>query len=288
MTDPYGIKISSFGKCIYCFRADTQVELTDEHIWPESLYGYDVILKGSCRECASALSKLDGYLARKVYYDLRLRCGIKSKKKSKKDHPTTAVTHYYRNHIKESVQTPIVDKGFSIALPKFGPPGILCGRQPERFFGEMGLEIHGYFEEVAKYILAKPGDIVQFHDAPSVNPLKFARSIIKIAYCIGIGAWGIDSFTNSLLPAMILGADDRYPYVIGSPPDPTPSFIDMDYLHSQEFLRFGSYLAVRVRPFATCGSTGGKGPVGFPIYEVVLGEIRDDLWRRGPPSRIPT
>jgi hypothetical protein len=282
MVAPPGKRFAGPGYCIYCFRKPPEVTLTDEHIWPESLYGYDLILDGSCTACAAELTKLDGYLARHVYYKLRLRCGMKSKRKKSKGHPTHATTPYFRNGQRETVTTPVKDAGFSVALPKYRPPGILCGRPPEQFFGEMALEVHQYFEEVLPYVRSNPGDVLLFPDAPRINPLKFARAMIKIAYCIGVSVWGIDRFRNSLLPKMILGEDDRFPYVFGSPPEPTPSYIDMEALHRFDIMRFGPHLTVRLRPFATYGSHNAGSPVGFPIYEAVIGEITEEEWREGP------
>lgn len=286
---PASRRYESPGFCIYCFKTPPEVKLTDEHIWPESLYGYDLLLGASCQSCAAILSKVDGYLARHVYYDLRLRCGFRSKRKNKKKHPTQAETKFLRNGIPESVITPVEDKAFSVALPKFQPPGILRGNRAESHFGHMAIEGHNFIEELFKHVKVEPNDIIEVPVFNIIDPIKFAKGIAKIAYCTAVSFWGVNRYSGCIIPSILLGECDYLPYVVGSPNEPTPAYVDSDALHHQWVYatqRDGIiYLVVRLRPFATYGSHNGGNPIGFPIYDVVIGEISEQQAREGPRPR---
>ena len=61
-----------FGRCIYCNSDGGNDGLRDEHIIPFSLGGNTIIEEGSCRNCEAITSRLDGYLARRTFYELRI------------------------------------------------------------------------------------------------------------------------------------------------------------------------------------------------------------------------
>lgn len=84
--DVQGKSYAGFGRCIYCGSYGGVDGLRDEHITPYCLGGNAIIRGASCRACEAITSYLDGYLGRKVFYELRVHSGIQTR--SPKDRPT--------------------------------------------------------------------------------------------------------------------------------------------------------------------------------------------------------
>jgi hypothetical protein len=84
--DVQGKSFSGFGRCIYCGSDGGEHGLRDEHIMPFCLGGTAVIKQASCRACEGITSRLDGYLGRRVFYELRVHSGIQTR--NPKERPT--------------------------------------------------------------------------------------------------------------------------------------------------------------------------------------------------------
>ena len=73
--DIQGTVYPGFGRCIYCGSDGGTEGLRDEHIMPFCLGGNAIIEKASCKACEAITSYLDGYMGRRVFYELRVHSG---------------------------------------------------------------------------------------------------------------------------------------------------------------------------------------------------------------------
>ena len=77
--DIQGKRYSPVGECIYCGLNGGADGLRSEHIIPYSLGGKTELPEASCSKCEGITSYLDGYLARAIYYHLRVHTGTQSR-----------------------------------------------------------------------------------------------------------------------------------------------------------------------------------------------------------------
>lgn len=242
-----------------------------------------ILGKGSCTKCRDALKTVDQYLARNVFYKLRLRTGIRSKNIKKKKHPTTLTAKVFKNSDLWTIETDRKGHPFHLCLPAFQRPGILRNVNPSPDFGSMEVHRHAYFPEDAKATLApREGDVVGFVDEMLLNPHKFCRAIAKIAH--GAAAYalqGTEGIKEAFLPPLFLGTDYALlPHYIGSPSFDAPPYEEVSYLHWSstriELVGNQHYVVVQLRLFAPYGSLNA----GYPIYEAVIGTPTEDLLQR--------
>lgn len=76
-------KFPDIGRCIYCGSDGGTDGLRSEHFLPEALGGRAQLLGSSCADCEKITSYLDGYLARRTYYDFRLANDVNGKKRKR-------------------------------------------------------------------------------------------------------------------------------------------------------------------------------------------------------------
>lgn len=260
------------GICMYCLRSEPDGELTKEHFIPESLYGLDYLPKSSCSDCCREFTSVDGYLSGHVYYKLRLRVGIKTKRKSKKKHPKTLVATGYVNGVLKEVESPVNSHPFGWEGFYFPRPRILRQLPPAQDFGL----IHGYTvtfmgDSFRSILDPKPGQVYGFVEERKINFFKLARGIAKIAYATFVAHHGYTALSENLILPVIKQNPEDLPYLFGS-----PSMIPEPWAETEALHHFGlrietvagrELVVFQIRLFATYGG-GGIGP---PTYEVVLG-----------------
>ena len=117
------------GKCIYC-PDDGAGGLGDEHIIAYALNGTRILPKASCRTCEGVTGRLDGFLARSVFYQLRSSAGMRPRRELPSAFP---VILNYADGRQEKVMVP-ADIHPSTLVLRFDPPDLLSGRKPDGNF----------------------------------------------------------------------------------------------------------------------------------------------------------
>ena len=245
------------GSCIYCGQ---KVDLTTEHIIPESLGGSLEIPEASCAACASITTKFEQRFARNMYWPLRLKLGIKGKRHRRKKRPT---------HWNVCVDDGITSQTFPVAIDdlptmyytvEMPPPGIAAGRLPSNSNPEMKILLKVNKEEFERF--GTQMDAGQWQMTHHFDWDAFNRQLAKIAHCITVAACGSTGL-QLLLPDIILGKSCIYSHFIGVIVGLSP---------------FKCELAVFIRsldsgPYVTCYITLLNGKL--PTYEVISARITD-------------
>lgn len=282
--DPQTIQYPPIGRCIYCGADGGSEGLGDEHIVPYSLGATAVLPKVSCRACEAVTSYLDGYLARSVFYDLRLHMGVRSRRKQ----PTTRVATISDGQKDQDVEFALADHPHFIHMPIWSRAGIMLGDQPTAEFNEQALAT---FFDVPDNFFEKNGlsPDSAIKSVPKINLPTFARAIAKTAYAATVAHLGGLDFRPLHTPGIILGTYPYIPHFVGAeahdqnqPPDRAHLRHKLEY-GLWEFGRL-SLVRVTVRLFADCGTITGQG---MPTYEVIVGALRgDDAKSKFLPDRV--
>ncbi len=250
--------------CIYCGSTDN---LTDEHIIPYGLLpkGGDWYLpKSSCPNCCSITKKFEGSVQQTMLGPLRYKLGLKTRNRGsrkKKTNKFVTLFNYPDGRLEPKEISgddfPTVCIGFKWLMPAF----------------LLGLEATNIFEgsDVIKFNEIELKQYAKSDQAISIGrvyPADFARMLAKIAHTYAIAEYGMDSF-EPMLREMILGRDDRLPFLVGGDETlPTPE--SEPYLHNiyrQDCAISGvHYIMVAIRLFAF---------IGMPRYLVVVGKKTD-------------
>jgi len=201
-----GLKFPIVGKCIYCGSDGGPAGLRDEHIIPYSLDGDAILKEASCRQCEAVTSYLDGYLARKTYYDFRLHSGVQSRRQQPTKRRATVLT----SAGKQSVEFDIKDHPHFLNLPVWGRPGLMYAEHPTHEFKEVDtVTFFNVTPTTGTAINAPADEDVRILNEFEINFETFSRGVAKIAYCAMVAAVGLENFRPLLTPAIILG---RYAY----------------------------------------------------------------------------
>jgi hypothetical protein len=255
----------SFGRCIYCGSDGGADGLRDEHIMPLCLGGKAVIRKASCKACEVITSYLDGYLGRKVFYELRVHSDIPTRRP--KERPT---------HLEATLQIagelevrtfPAKEQPFAVALPIWDVPGVLVGRTPTTDFPGEGKHFFYYVPESLKAELPRG----QFLVNAESNTTAFARAIMKIAYGHTVAELGLDGFRRLVSPQIILGQYPHVSHFIGCKLDQPPPPLARNQMHmvQRSTIGFGRMrlLMQSVRLFGSSGT----GEHGLSVYHAIVG-----------------
>lgn len=250
--------------CIYCGSTDN---LTDEHIIPNGLLpkGGDWYLpKASCPNCCSITKKFEGSVQQSMLGPLRYKLDLKTRNrgiKKKKTNNFVTLFNYPDGRLEPKEISgddfPSVCIGFKWRMPEF-----LRGLQASNIFE--GSDFIKYNEsEMSKY--AKSDQAIKIG---RVYPGDFARMLAKIAHTYAIAEHGMDSF-EPMLTEIILGKDDRLPFLIGGD-ETLPTLESEPYLHNiyRQDCAIGGvhHMLVAIRLFAF---------IGMPRYLVVVGKKTD-------------
>jgi hypothetical protein len=254
-------KYGPIGRCIYCGCLGGTKGLSDEHIVPYSLGGRAELLKASCSECAKETSRLERYLARSIFWELR-------------EFPTDLPANIVIGDSALQKVMPVADHPFFLLTPVWMPAGILRGVQPSPTFEAASAHLYYFIPDNLRETLG-----LAAHETAEVRPQltrgidysTFARALAKIAYCQAIANIGFGKFRSLATTDIILGRYPHVPYFIGSRiGDPPPPLSD-NVLHATDvsFLTIDriQLIRVRLRLFASSGA----GTNGTPLYEVIVG-----------------
>lgn len=195
---------SPIGRCIYC--GTTRGRLTREHVVPRSLGGNYTLQKASCDPCAEITKKLEGYVGRRVFGDLRLQHGFRMKEKP-------SHLPVYEDVDGDPVLVPADRHPGFILMFVNEPPGILTGRaKGTEFKGEQ------IFRPVTPDFKARTESlkaagfptVLQRH----IEIDRIGRFYAKVGLGLIAAACGMDGFWNEL-GAVVRGVDSKWDHWVG-------------------------------------------------------------------------
>lgn len=276
----------SFGECIYCGAKGTDVELTDEHIIPFSLGANAIILDGSCKPCARETGQLEGTIGRGPLWEMRISIGEQTRRPRERPTEGTFFASVNGGSMR-TIVAPIDDCPVFTPFPVWGMPGLLDGRQPSVAFAEYKAHLFYWMpDNIRKTVGAADWETIEVRpsrDLSSLDSIKFARALAKMAYCQTVVRFGLRGFRRLVLPDLILGRYPCVPHFVGSPlvdPEP-PGRGRVKHTVRLSVVTYGRLrlLLAELRLYSNSG-TDAHGP---PVYYVVVGAplTSDTLPRRG-------
>ena len=198
-----GLRVPGYGACIYCGADGGSDGLTDEHVIPLSLNGDLVIKDACCETCRRKTHAADTHLARHVFLRYRYRTGAKTR--NPKSRPDTIKCEFEIDGIRETRALPLADAPFSMFWPVWGDAGLLSGRSLDDPFPEVLWHMyHSYPQDLSAKLGSTKGRKWMYSHLSRVNPVLFARALLKIAYCQLVIDYGIDGFCKMGVPQTIL------------------------------------------------------------------------------------
>lgn len=248
-------KARYIGHCIYCGAFD---RLSDEHILPEGMGGRDILKDASCEACRVVTCRLEGHVLQKMIYPMRIRMGIRGRRK----HPETIPTKLHKSSGEVAIErVDPRDVVMAAMLPRLTPPGLLTD-SPKHEVRAAELDIYGNPDSVAK--LAAKGFTGQTSHQIRIH--WFARALAKIAHAGAIQRLGANGF-EPFLPDVIRGTAEEVYYYVGCErmtcPPPDSEF--GSWLRSEVLIcKAGRLVVMYVRLLAQ---------IGTPVYQIVAGRI---------------
>jgi hypothetical protein len=232
---------------------------------PYCLGGNAIIEKASCKACEAITSYLDGYMGRRVFYELRIHSGIQTR--NPKDRPTHLSATLQVAGELEVRSFPAKEQPYAVALPIWDVPGVLVGRALTMEFPNEGKHFFYYVPESLQTEIPKG----QFLVNAASNTATFARAVMKIAYCHTVAEMGLAGFRRLASPRIILG---HFPYVshfVGCKLENPPPRMPADQMHmvQRSTITFGRMRLIMqsVRLFGSSGT----GEHGLSVYHVIVG-----------------
>lgn len=252
------------GQCIYCLRSG--VDLTDEHVIPESIGGMIKLPKSSCHKCAVATHAMEGRVVSRMYGDARAHLGTR-RKKNKKFGGEFRVERKSAGKTEEVIVSFEDHPGAVVTIALKQRPGILRHAPLTQFdhWGDADMGI--WFAPGAQRKLAAIGGRISFNqDLPMTD---FSRFLAKIAHSYAVGCIGLGNFKPFLAENIVSNPPKYMPHFIGGRPYGVP---DPDHdrdLHEMMLSEvphptLPHLWMVTLRLFA---------PLAFPIYDIVVGEV---------------
>jgi hypothetical protein len=251
------------GKCIYCGSVDN---LTKEHILPFALSGTAVLLKSSCRACATITGKVEQLLLRGSFWPVRVFRDLKSRTKHK-DAPGSFPVTAFRDGKEEVMQLPVDELPILLHFPLFPPPSFLSQLEPSSGILTTGFAtvLFGKAPSLAAKELGATG--LRFLDQQ--RPKDFARMIAKVAYAFACAEGAISDIEGAslVLPA-ILGKQNDIGAWLGTLTKPFESHPGVLHRIELHYDTRQGLLFAEVQLFADSDT---------PSYGVVLGKLRQKV-----------
>ena len=230
------------------------------------------MLGSSCADCEKITSYLDGYLARRTYYDFRLANNVRGKPRKRAPVTHLRVRLGYREAEHET-ELPIESRPYFTALPVLEPPGLLAGiNRTAPIQASQAHAFHYIPADIRSRLGLTDDEPLSFRQAGDINVAAFSRGIAKIGYGAAVSHLGYGAFDPLEIQAVILGHCHAIANYVGgrgleeSQPDPPGR---RHWINIEEQVVDGAILIVAVvRIFADTGTE----TVGMPIYEVVVGQ----------------
>lgn len=257
----------SVGQCIYC---GSKENLHNEHCIPESLNGLMILEKASCQDCGRITSRFEGDYARQSLLEVRTVWNMKSKR-SKKKRPKEFPIRFTKNGVDQTINVPVEDSFPLIPMVDVGPSGVYSNR-PHK----LGLR-HGQYrinpfkvrddahlQQLAQKYCAESASVDFQIDVPG-----FLRMIAKIAYCITVWRFGLQSIGEAYVVPAILGIKNDIWTWVGSDGEQEVVKYTKDMASDHDvngWFDENGVLHARVKLFKKSLT---------PEYEVVVGKLND-------------
>jgi hypothetical protein len=212
--------------CIYCGRDG--VELTLEHIIPESLGGILELPEASCSVCQTIINRHEWTIGRTICGDFRIRHNVRSKR-SKNKRPTNIKIEFQKPDGSKFVKL-ISRKEYPAPLfmYKFGQASLLRGLPPGTGIFEWLPYVIVSDDEMKAFVSEHGGNSIhQFKTAP----IELARTLAKIGHSFAVAEFGWGSFTP--LPQnidTILCRSEDVGYTVGGDMELSPPILDAGHV----------------------------------------------------------
>jgi hypothetical protein len=278
--DIQGRKYPGFGRCIYCGSDGGADGLRDEHIIPYSLGGNTEIENASCRDCERRINPVDTHMAQAVFGEYRIHAGVQTR--HPKDRPASLPARFTVGEKEVSLELPIKDHPFSLALPVWGNAGFFRSVSIDSPFPEPLMQIYHHMPpNMHETLGVSETEDFKIWSSGRLDVTLFARGIAKIAYCHTVLKYGLDGFRALVLPDIILGRLSGVSHFVGSPltmpPPPFPKGqrhmvrqVDVDGLPSHKKIIGGKGLKLHLAYVRLFADSAHKQD-GMPVYHVLVG-----------------
>ncbi|WP_143520870.1 HNH endonuclease [Puniceibacterium antarcticum] len=186
------------GACIYCGSLNS---LTDEHYFPLSLGGTDILKKASCTECAKAInSRIESRVLGSQLANFRRNLGLPSRRNKKaKGKPGV-----YRDTLGRTFTVPAKDALTAALIYELCTAGVLCGRMEIFDDGAFTIaSIHGK-DDIEEQEFCQKYPLWDKTLTILPQPHLFAALIAKILHGAFINSFGMNGCIF-YLPKVIIG-----------------------------------------------------------------------------------
>lgn len=172
--------------------------------------------KASCRNCADLTGKLEGYVARRVFQDVRVEHGYPYRDPATRPVALPLCETFAPSPEKAPTRlVPVRDYPGMLVLLNHQPAGILQGRDPNA--GSHGVpfvrQITG--DERVKSLEARGIRALHYRE---LQPDLFARFIAKVALGVAVAVYGLDGFLNAVSDVILRRDTNPYHWVGGTTP----------------------------------------------------------------------
>ncbi|WP_428427305.1 HNH endonuclease [Pararhizobium sp.] len=270
-------KISSPGKCIYCYRVFPPEKLTDEHVIPYALGANTMIfLKSCCEECQG---KINPYEQSVLKHQLGVfRAQVEAPSRNKKDRPTDANIQFFE--VDESMTLvrdlghriiPLADAPLMFNLWQSPPPRILEETviRPSKPWTFVEKEVA---VPLCRKIADETGSLHVAMKVGDVNRLNYLRSLAKTAHAFTAAKVGLDAFEPCLSDIILNRSDDVDMYVGDIPGiGPFETHLAQTMQISLGGIPDGpaeGYMVVRIQLYPSLGSPEHLIVVGRPLKDI--------------------
>lgn len=255
-----GAVYAPVGRCIYCGSTDA---LEKEHILPFGLSGTAILLKASCRSCASITGATEQTLLRGSFWPVRIFRNLKSRKKHK-DAPSTFPVTIVRDGREEIAHLPVDELPILLHFPLFSPPAYISKSGLKAGIDLAGLATVKFGKDPGETAQSLGSSILRFNDQQ--HPVDFARVIAKIGYAFAVAEGATADLDGDplVVPAIIDRPNEIGQWVgtLTDPPRAHPGLLHRLVIHHERNL---GLLIAEVQLFADSET---------PSYGVVIGKLK--------------
>ncbi len=266
--DPDKVKpYKPVGQCIYCGKKPPKVKLTREHILAYALGGDAVLPESSCLYCADVIKVFESYCTDKVFLHARALNNFHSRTGPKTHLPliTNPITVSPPYRLKP-VPVPIGSFPGLLALPSFGIPGIVDGRDPTASFVDAKLHTIRVTDDHDERVSRLHYSGLNNTRVPVEMDLDlFARWLAKTALGIAVAQYGVEAFDSLVEDLILKGVNPAYYVGCTTTQSTEPQQMKHWVRAEVREIQNEKFVCVFLRVFAFLGT---------PTYSVIVGKLR--------------
>jgi hypothetical protein len=256
--------------CIYCGESD--VELTDEHVIPLSLGGTMVLPKASCKKCAKQTAKLEGYVGRHIFQDVRIEFGLPTRRPKERPTHLPLRESFSPSPVEAPIRLiPTKDYPGALILVTHEPAGLLLGRPPEA---------PGSGQPFVREIAGRDRvdnlkkQNIEAKIYREIQPDLILRFMAKVALGVAVVACGLDGFVPFIRPLILTREGNVFHWIGGTtqemdefPPPISKGPLAHRVVAFRRDLDLRAHLLVQIQLFAFLNT---------PIYTAVVGRLTEN------------